>query len=149
MTLRKCPCCKETVGADSIECPRCGENFRSAQMRRLMIWALAVAAVLWLVNHFVVKAYRGGSPASQLIGADGEMLRNGWSLLRERAYRAYPEGRDERHALTEVQPDSERLDTLEQFSGWHSGPAFSRHARMPYSAGKNGMQACRLNAIPA
>jgi uncharacterized paraquat-inducible protein A len=55
MSLRKCPSCKETVGADSFECPRCGVNFRVANFRRIVVWTLWAALLLWLLTHFVLK----------------------------------------------------------------------------------------------
>lgn len=55
MTLRKCPSCKETVGADSVTCPRCGVNFGAAQRRRVLIWTIAAALLAWIVCHFILK----------------------------------------------------------------------------------------------
>jgi len=55
MKLRKCPSCREIVGAESAECPRCGVNFRAAQFRRIVIWAFCVGLLLWLVGHFALK----------------------------------------------------------------------------------------------
>jgi len=55
MRLRKCPSCREIVGAESDMCPRCGVNFRSAQIRRVALWSLLVGAVAWVVAHFVFK----------------------------------------------------------------------------------------------
>ena len=55
MTLRKCPSCREMVGAESDVCPRCGVNFRAAQIRRLVIWILATAVALWFAGHFILK----------------------------------------------------------------------------------------------
>ena len=53
MVLRKCPACKDTVGAESEECPRCGVNFRSYIIKRYAMWLttlaiIGVAAVKWL-----------------------------------------------------------------------------------------------------
>lgn len=56
MELRKCPSCKEIVGAESEICARCGVNFRAAQIRRIVIRILTVALLVWLVWHFVPKA---------------------------------------------------------------------------------------------
>jgi uncharacterized paraquat-inducible protein A len=55
VTLRKCPSCKEIVGAESEVCARCGVNFRAAQTRRIVIWALFLLLLLWLASHFIVK----------------------------------------------------------------------------------------------
>jgi RNA polymerase subunit RPABC4/transcription elongation factor Spt4 len=55
MTLRKCPSCKEIVGAESEVCPRCGVNFTAARIRRLVIWILSMALALWCAGHFVLK----------------------------------------------------------------------------------------------
>lgn len=57
MTLRKCPSCKDTVGADSEICPRCGVNFRAAAFRRIVKWALLFALLIWVVGHFVLKRF--------------------------------------------------------------------------------------------
>ena len=57
MTLRKCPSCKEIVGAESEICPRCGVNFKAAQIRRIVIWALSTLVVLLLLVRVV---FRGG-----------------------------------------------------------------------------------------
>jgi hypothetical protein len=53
MVLRKCPACKDTVGAESPECPRCGVNFRGFLIKRYAMWlttlaVISVAAVKWL-----------------------------------------------------------------------------------------------------
>lgn len=55
MKLRKCPGCKDIVGADSEECPRCGVNFRSATVRRLLKWTIVLALIAWGVCHFIFK----------------------------------------------------------------------------------------------
>jgi RNA polymerase subunit RPABC4/transcription elongation factor Spt4 len=55
MTLRKCPSCKDIVGADSAECPRCGVNFRGAQIRRVILWVIFVLVVSWGISHFVLN----------------------------------------------------------------------------------------------
>ena len=55
MKLRKCPACKDTVGAESEECPRCGVNFRGAALKRLLRWAIILALLTWVVLHFVLK----------------------------------------------------------------------------------------------
>jgi hypothetical protein len=55
MKLRKCPSCKDTVGAESEECPRCGVNFKAAQRRRIVIWIVIVVLVIWAVSHFSPK----------------------------------------------------------------------------------------------
>jgi RNA polymerase subunit RPABC4/transcription elongation factor Spt4 len=55
MTLRKCPSCRDIVGAQSEICPRCGVNFRVAGIRRVVRWALLLVVLLWLMGHFVLK----------------------------------------------------------------------------------------------
>jgi uncharacterized paraquat-inducible protein A len=57
MTLRKCPSCRDTVGADSEICPRCGVNFRGAAIRRILRWALFLALLLFVLGHFVLKRF--------------------------------------------------------------------------------------------
>lgn len=52
MTLRKCPACKDTVGANSPECPRCGINFRQYLIRRTVFWIAILALLAWAVAHF-------------------------------------------------------------------------------------------------
>ena len=69
MTLRKCPSCKDTVGADSSECPRCGVNFRSAQIRRAVIWTATAALLLWLVYHFILRSAVTPSKSSSDVSA--------------------------------------------------------------------------------
>jgi uncharacterized paraquat-inducible protein A len=55
MTLRKCPACRETVGAESPTCPRCGVSFKAATVRRIIARSLALLTVAWLLVHFVFK----------------------------------------------------------------------------------------------
>ena len=55
MRLRKCPSCRDMVGADSVVCPRCGINFRAALRRKIIVRTLAGAALVWLVCHFIFK----------------------------------------------------------------------------------------------
>ncbi len=55
MVLRKCPSCHETVGADSIVCPRCGVSFRAAAVRRVLMWLILIAGLAWIVAHYVLK----------------------------------------------------------------------------------------------
>lgn len=55
MTLRKCPSCKEIVGAGSDVCPRCGVLFRIATLKRFLTWLVSSALVLWCAGHFVLK----------------------------------------------------------------------------------------------
>ncbi|MGA2230613.1 MAG: hypothetical protein ABSH22_06910 [Tepidisphaeraceae bacterium] len=55
MVLRKCPSCREIVGAESITCPRCGVSFRAASIRRFVIRALSIAIILWGIAHYVFK----------------------------------------------------------------------------------------------
>ena len=57
MTLRKCPSCKEIVGAESEICPRCGVNFKAAQIRRVVIWSLSALVALLVLVRVV---FRGG-----------------------------------------------------------------------------------------
>jgi hypothetical protein len=45
------------VGADSVVCPRCGVNFRSALIRKIFLRCLAVVLLLWLVCHFAFKTF--------------------------------------------------------------------------------------------
>lgn len=54
MTLRKCPACKDTVGADSPECPRCGINFRQYLIRRTLVQIGVLALLAWAVAHFLL-----------------------------------------------------------------------------------------------
>ena len=53
--LRKCPNCKDTVGAESDECPRCGVNFRAAMMRRVLFWSVLAVLALLALAHFAFK----------------------------------------------------------------------------------------------
>jgi RNA polymerase subunit RPABC4/transcription elongation factor Spt4 len=53
MKLRRCPNCKDLVGAESTECPRCGVSFRAALVRKIVLWTALVLAVAWTVSHFV------------------------------------------------------------------------------------------------
>jgi hypothetical protein len=55
MRLRKCPACKETVGAESLTCPRCGVNFTAAAVRRGVVRSVGVLVLIWLIVHFVLK----------------------------------------------------------------------------------------------
>ncbi len=55
MVLRKCPACREVVGAESIICPRCGAHFRAVVVRRFFFWILVAAAIFWAVCHFLMK----------------------------------------------------------------------------------------------
>jgi hypothetical protein len=55
--LRKCPGCHETVGADSLVCPRCGVSFRAAAARRFIRWMLIVVLIVWAVGHFGLKRF--------------------------------------------------------------------------------------------
>ena len=57
MTLRKCPSCKEIVGAESEICARCGVNFKAAQIRRVVILALSALVALLVLVRVV---FRGG-----------------------------------------------------------------------------------------
>lgn len=50
--LRKCPSCKETVGSDSVLCPRCGVSFRGASIRRALVWLIIMGVTAWAVCHF-------------------------------------------------------------------------------------------------
>jgi hypothetical protein len=45
MALRKCPGCKNTIAAETESCPICGCNPRTRQLRKFLIWGLAVATV--------------------------------------------------------------------------------------------------------
>ena len=55
MTLRKCPSCREIVGAESEICARCGVNFKAAQIRRLVIWALSAVVLLLVLVRVVFE----------------------------------------------------------------------------------------------
>jgi hypothetical protein len=55
VVLRKCPSCKDLVGAESDVCPRCGASFRGAMLRRVMFWVILMGAGLWAVGHYVIR----------------------------------------------------------------------------------------------
>jgi hypothetical protein len=55
MNLRKCPACREIVGAESAVCPRCGVNFRAALIRKIVVRLAAVAFIAWGVAHYIFK----------------------------------------------------------------------------------------------
>ncbi len=55
MVLRKCPSCKEMVGADSLECPRCGVSFAAARVRWLLRWTILLGLIAWLVARYALK----------------------------------------------------------------------------------------------
>lgn len=55
MALRKCPNCKDTVGADSEECPRCGVSFRAVMLRRLLLWGIVLGLVGLAIVHYALK----------------------------------------------------------------------------------------------
>lgn len=55
MKLRKCPRCKELVGAESEICPRCGAAFREVILRRVAFWTIVAALLIWLAIHYLVK----------------------------------------------------------------------------------------------
>jgi len=55
MVLRKCPACKDMVGAESPECPRCGVNFRTALLRRVVLWTTGVAAFGLAMSHYLLR----------------------------------------------------------------------------------------------
>jgi uncharacterized paraquat-inducible protein A len=57
MRLRKCPACRETVGADSPECPRCGQSFRAAAFRRWLTRFIAAAVVVFVLGRYVFKRF--------------------------------------------------------------------------------------------
>lgn len=57
MVLRKCPQCKELVGAESLECPRCGVSFKAAMFRKVLRWAVILAVAVWLLNRYFLKWY--------------------------------------------------------------------------------------------
>jgi hypothetical protein len=56
MGLRKCPRCREIVGDESLECPRCGVDFKAAALRRVVWWSVIAAGFFWALNRFVLKA---------------------------------------------------------------------------------------------
>ena len=55
MTLRKCPACKNIVGAESPECPRCGVTIRAVYIRRFMTWTMLAALIAWTICHYALK----------------------------------------------------------------------------------------------
>jgi uncharacterized paraquat-inducible protein A len=55
MVLRKCPACKDTVGAESPECPRCGVNFREYRLKQLMLWTTTLLVIGLAVSHYAFK----------------------------------------------------------------------------------------------
>lgn len=55
MVLRKCPACRDTVGAESEECPRCGINFRAYKVKRLMVWMTTLLVIGLAVSHYGLK----------------------------------------------------------------------------------------------
>lgn len=57
MELRKCPSCKDQVGAESVVCPRCGVNFRAALVRKIILRGGALMLVIWLLYHFAPKVF--------------------------------------------------------------------------------------------
>lgn len=54
MVVRKCPSCKDLVGAGSEICPRCGASFRGEMMRKTAIWVLMAGVGLWGIGHYVI-----------------------------------------------------------------------------------------------
>lgn len=56
MQLRKCPACKETVGAESLTCPRCGVNFKAASLRRIVYWIVVLGFFVWLNWYLFFRA---------------------------------------------------------------------------------------------
>jgi uncharacterized paraquat-inducible protein A len=57
MLLRKCPSCRDLVGAQSVVCPRCGVNFRVAQVRKIVLRTLSALLLFWLICHFLFKTF--------------------------------------------------------------------------------------------
>ena len=58
MTLRKCPACHDTVGAESEECPRCGVNFKAAFIRKVVTWtSIVLIAASLAVSHFALRLF--------------------------------------------------------------------------------------------
>jgi hypothetical protein len=57
MTLRKCPACRDTVGAESEECPRCGVNFRAAMIRKAVMWSSVVLIASVAITHFALHLF--------------------------------------------------------------------------------------------
>jgi len=55
MVLRKCPNCKDMVGAESPECPRCGVNFRAALIRKIVLWTSGAALLGLAVSHYALR----------------------------------------------------------------------------------------------
>ncbi len=55
MLLRKCPSCRDMVGAESTVCPRCGVNFQTALIRKIVLRTLAVIMLGWFLGHYALK----------------------------------------------------------------------------------------------
>ena len=53
MVLRKCPSCREMVGAESTICPRCGVDFKAAAAKRVIRWIIIVALVAWIAYRYL------------------------------------------------------------------------------------------------
>lgn len=52
--LRKCPACKNIVGAGSRECPRCGIDFRARRIRQVILWTSAFAFAAWMARGYLI-----------------------------------------------------------------------------------------------
>jgi uncharacterized paraquat-inducible protein A len=55
MVLRKCPSCRETVGAESTICPRCGVDFKVAAAKRVIRWVVIILLIVWIAAHFLLR----------------------------------------------------------------------------------------------
>jgi hypothetical protein len=43
------------VGAESTVCPRCGVNFQTALIRKIVLRTLAVIMLGWFLGHYALK----------------------------------------------------------------------------------------------
>jgi uncharacterized paraquat-inducible protein A len=57
MKLRKCPGCKDMVGAESDVCPRCGASYRALVRRRWAVRIALAAVLVWAVGHYLLRAF--------------------------------------------------------------------------------------------
>jgi uncharacterized paraquat-inducible protein A len=56
MVLRKCPSCRETVGAESTICPRCGADFKAAAAKRIIRWVIILLLAGWIAAHYLLRS---------------------------------------------------------------------------------------------
>jgi len=45
------------VGAESVVCPRCGVNFRSALIRKIILRGFTLLLLAWCVSHFIFRRF--------------------------------------------------------------------------------------------